>query len=70
MLMWHYTNDFKIDIYNAILKSEREGIYPNYPIKFFFKEEAKWIGVDNSDNNCWVEEFDSLKEAIEWLKGS
>ncbi len=28
---------------------------------------ACYIGCDNEDGNCWVEEFKTLQECIEWL---
>lgn len=27
----------------------------------------KYVGLDNYGNNCWVEEFDTKAECIDWL---
>ena len=36
-------------------------------ISFYSKDDDKFIGVDNSTNDCWVEEFDTLEECKKWL---
>ena len=48
--------------------------YEDKKDKFFLKEnflycknQDKYIAVDNSSNNCWVEEFDNEESAIKWL---
>lgn len=64
---WSATDETKKGIYRGILNSEVDGTYPRSPYKFFFKEENMWIAVDNSDNSCFVEEFNTLEEAISWL---
>ena len=35
--------------------------------KWICKDGEKYIGIDNSDGNCWVEEFDTALECIKWL---
>lgn len=62
------------DCLNNILDSivlEKEdpfdGNYPILPIAFYFEENGKYIAVDNTECNCWVEEFNSPGEAIEWI---
>lgn len=35
--------------------------------KWICKDDNKYIGIDNSDGNCWVEEFDTALECIKWL---
>jgi len=62
------SNTDKKIIYELILEAEKDGSYPIYPFRFFFQENNKWIAVDNSDNCCWVEEFDESYQAIDWLK--
>lgn len=31
-------------------------------------ESGLYIGVDNTTNNCWVEQFDSEEACLNWLK--
>ena len=33
----------------------------------YCKDGNKYIAIDNSTNNCWVEEFSSEKEVQNWL---
>lgn len=68
IILWHATDSCKKSIYRQILKSENDGLYPRFKLKFFFSEEDGWIAVDNSDSNCNVEFFRDLSEAIDWLK--
>jgi len=37
--------------------------------KFYFEEDEKFIAVDNSSNECFVEEFNTEDEAKIWLSG-
>lgn len=40
--------------------------------KFYVMPEDigdRYIGLDNSTGNCWVEEFDLFMECINWLNG-
>jgi hypothetical protein len=61
-------------IFEQILFSETDDdngdvYFPNHAGKsFYFQEHDKYIAVDNSDCDCWVEEFDSEADAIRWLK--
>lgn len=45
-----------------IEKYEPEGL-------FFFTENGKYIGIDNSTGDAWTEEFETLEECEKWLKG-
>lgn len=36
---------------------------------FITHDSNKWVACDDKTNNKWVEEFDSLEKAIEWVKG-
>ena len=62
------------DLLKEILASEQatpEGgiVFPIHPEdRFYFQDEDKYVAVDNVDCQCFVEEFDSSKEAIDWLK--
>ena len=33
----------------------------------YYKEGDKWVAFDNSTCDCWVEEFNTRKEAIDWI---
>jgi len=35
--------------------------------KWYCKEGKKWIGIFNETDDCWVEEFDTKAEVLEWL---
>lgn len=35
----------------------------------YHKDTNIWVACDDSTNNKWVEEFDRLENAIQWLKG-
>jgi len=35
--------------------------------KFYFFSDGVYIGVDNTDGECYVEEFDTPKECLSWL---
>jgi len=61
-------NNSKKLIFDLIIKSERNNEYPFFPYRFFFQEGNKWIAVDNSEKCCFIEEFNKLSEAINWLK--
>lgn len=38
---------------------------------YAYNPECKiFVGVDNSTDNCWVEEFKTEKDCIKWLKES
>ena len=36
----------------------------------FWEEDGKWIAYDNSTYNCWVEEFDNMKDAMVYAFGA
>lgn len=33
------------------------------------RDKDAWVAVDNSTGDCWVEDFVSKKDAIDWLNG-
>lgn len=33
------------------------------------RDKDAWVAVDNSTSDCWVEDFVSKKDAIDWLNG-
>jgi len=45
-----------------------EDYYPKHQIAFYFQENDKYIAVDNRDGECYVEEFNTNEEAINWIK--
>ena len=45
-----------------ILQDDRELLYG------YDEESGLYIGIDNTSNDCWVEEFDSEQSCIDWLK--
>lgn len=36
---------------------------------WLFDFSGKYIGLDNSSGEAWMEEFDTKQECIEWLEG-
>lgn len=55
---------------NDLLKSgEETGKYA--PLGLFFAYDAgKYIGIDNSTGNAWVEDFNDLETCFSWLLGT
>ena len=51
-----------------VLRSEKNGLY-KYPGRYYYYDTItlQWIAVDNSSNNCFIEEFKTKPEAIKWL---
>ena len=41
--------------------------YPEPFVCGYFKDENKWIAFDNKDGCCWTEEYDTEREAMEYL---
>ena len=37
--------------------------------KIFTLDEDKWVGLDYSEREGFVEEFDSKEECLRWLEG-
>ena len=37
--------------------------------KCYFKDNNKWIGIDNTSGDCFVEEFKELENCLDWLNG-
>ncbi len=36
---------------------------------FLAKEGRKWVAVDNSTGDAWMEEFSRKRQAVRWLRG-
>lgn len=47
-----------------ILEDKRELLYT------FDADAWKYIAVDNTTGNCWVEEFNNEIDALKWLGGA
>ena len=57
--------NYYIDYWNRhILEDDRELLYG------YDEESGKYIAIDNTSNNCWVEEFNSEQDCLNWLKES
>jgi hypothetical protein len=37
--------------------------------KYIYPEGDRWIGIDNSTGDCWVEAFTTRAECVAWLTG-
>lgn len=37
--------------------------------RFYVKDGDVYVGVDNSTGDAWTEDFTTLEDCIEWLKG-
>lgn len=40
-----------------------------YYISKDFRGDTIYVGIDNSDGHCWVEEFYSIGSCMAWLRG-
>lgn len=53
----------------AMFDDEDLGMY--MPLELFlWKEGDKWIAMDNTDGNAWIEEFSARWKAERWLVGA
>lgn len=44
------------------------GKYTSFPsIKYLLVEDSGFVGIDNSTNDAWVEEFKTIQDAMRWL---
>lgn len=69
-----YTHDKAEEIVGIILESKDDtDHYPAYEGDAGYyqdKKTGKWVAFDNITCDCWIEEFDSEKEALKWIKQS
>lgn len=35
--------------------------------RYMTREGRKWVACDNTTGDAWVEEFDTMKQAVKWL---
>ena len=54
-----------------ISKKKASSIISSYSPEglFYTIDNGKYIGIDNSTEDAWVEEFDTLDECKRWLNG-
>lgn len=50
-------------ILHQILEDRKSNVCKGY-----FHEDDMWIAFDNSNGNCWVEEFHTEEKALCWLE--
>lgn len=80
-IMDSLTNEERKLLYSIILESEypeasnqpmNDGCYKTPAVSFVFHEDSpylpdgKFIALDNRTHDCWVEEFDSEDDALDW----
>lgn len=65
-----------IKMIKFVLKEEISEIISNFDKnisneegKFLTVEGNKYIAVDNETGDAWTEDFDNIKDAIDWLNG-
>lgn len=58
------------DILNKALPvSEYTTLFPHHRIQFYFEDSSgKYVAVDNRSQDCFVEEFDNIDDALDWLE--
>lgn len=56
-------------IADEIIRAFNEGVECEYDGLYYFFGDDRWIGIDNSTGDCWVEESSSLEKCIDWLIG-
>lgn len=49
--------------------NSQNGNYPAHTgAKGYYKDDdGVYVAFDNSTNDCWIEEFNTRKEALKWL---
>ena len=63
----HITPDEAFDIVKEFCTTEYEDIPEAHKHLFIAIENGKVCAIDNTDGNCWVEDFNTLEEAVKWL---
>lgn len=57
--------------YENALEPNEKNEYVNFPQELFLlktnHKTIKYIAIDNTDLNAWVEEFKTKEKAIKWL---
>ena len=62
-----YTEEVAKAILFYLLANHQGGKYPAPHVCGIYFEENIWIAFDNSSGDCWVEEFEEMSEAYEWI---
>lgn len=68
-----YTGEEAKDILEEILSNEVNGRYPLHEGDTgYYKEKVgvsdKFVAFDNATCDCWVEEFQTKKQAVSWIE--
>lgn len=65
-----YTGEEAENILNDILSNQEGDHYPKHEgaTGYFLDESGVYVAFDNTTCDCWVEEFDTDKRAIDWIK--
>ena len=52
-----------------INKARMHAIIDRYALigRYMTREGRKWVACDNTTGDAWVEEFDTMKQAVKWL---
>lgn len=65
----YFIGDEAKRVVNEILENETPG--KGYPLhagaKGYYVDNDKYVAFDNLTQDCWMEEFDTEKEAKKWL---
>lgn len=56
-------------ICNEILESE-DYQHTHLGASGYWYEQGRWVAFDNTDGNCWMEEFSKKKHAIAYADGT
>ena len=58
------------DILTDILDNQEGDRYPKHKgaTGYFLDESGVYVAFDNTTCDCWVEEFDTVEEAINWIE--
>lgn len=54
---------------NALLLSGNDSNTYTPIGRFYHKDGDVYVGVDNSTGDAWTEDFTTLEDCIQWLKG-
>ena len=62
-------NHLPLMAYNSLLEQFEQKPGSAQPIgQWIRKEEDRYVAIDNSDGNVWVEEFKTRDKAVKWLE--
>jgi len=66
------SNERRKKIIIESIESGKDGFYQKHPIAtmFYDKKNNRYIAMDNTTHDCWIEEFKTKNEALKWLKAN